>query len=58
MATKSILKTVHIKNPQSAERLISALEDAAAKPEKEAEVSVAASDASREEIRRMFGAAK
>lgn len=58
MATKSILKTVHIDNPQSAERLISALEYAAAKPSKETEISVAASDASREDIRKMFGAAK
>lgn len=58
MATKSILKTVHIKNPQSAERLISALEFAAAKPSKEPDVTVAASDASREDIRKMFGVAK
>lgn len=58
MATKSIFKTVHIKNPQSAEKLITALERAAAKPSKIPELSATVSDASREDIHKIFRIAK
>lgn len=58
MATKSILKTIHIKSPKSAKRLASALENASGKTAKETEFSRGASDASRDEIRKMFGSKK
>ncbi len=55
MATKSILKVIHIKNPKSARRLTSVLENAAGKSAKEVKLGRSASDASRVEICKMFG---
>ncbi len=55
MATKSILKTIHIKNKKSALALVNALENACGKQEKKVAMSRPHSDASREEIRQMFG---
>jgi len=55
MATKSILKTVHIKHKKSALRLVNALENASGKRSKPIVVSKAHTDASKEEIKRMFG---
>lgn len=58
MATKSILKTIHIKTPKNAQRLTSALENAAGKAAKKVELTRGASDASRDEISKMFGGGK
>ena len=58
MATKSILKTVHIKSSKSARRLASALENAAGKHGQEVQITRPASDATRDEIRKMFGSKK
>lgn len=58
MATKSILKTIHIKTPKSAQRLTSALENASGKAAKEVKLSRMASEASRDEICKMFGREK
>ena len=55
MATKSILKTIHIKNRRSALALVRALENAKGKAKKEVHFKKMYSTASREEIRNMFG---
>ena len=55
MATKSILKTVYIKDRLSAKRLASALENAHGKAAKDVTISRTVSVASREDIRKMFG---
>ena len=54
MATKSILKTVHIKSPKAARKLASALEHANRKPFKEVRLSKGYSEASRSKIKKMF----
>ena len=56
MATKSILKSVEIKNKETAAALISALENAKGKHAKPVVIQRSFSDASRDEIRKMFGA--
>lgn len=58
MATKSVLKSIHIKNKKSAARLVSAMENAEKKKSQNVEQTRMFSDASREEIRKMFGADK
>lgn len=58
MATKSILKSINIKRKKSALSLISAVENASGKHSKEVIYSRPCSEASREEIRAMFGKAK
>lgn len=56
MATKSILKTIHIKKRKPALALVRALENADKKSKKEEVIeSRSYSSASREEIRKMFG---
>lgn len=55
MATKSVLKNVHIRDKKSALRLVNALENAAGKRSKEVMQTRSFSDASKEEIRKMFG---
>lgn len=57
MATKSILKTIHIKEHKAALALVKALENAKGKSEQPVYFKRRASDASRDEIRKMFGAA-
>ena len=54
MATKSILKTVHIKNKKSAANLAYALENACARRGKEVSYSRLPSTATKEEIQDMF----
>ena len=54
MATKSILKTTHIKEPGAAAALVGALENARGKSEKQVVFGRAPSEASREDIRKMF----
>ena len=54
MATKSILKTVHIKDNETARKLASALENAGRKKEKAVHFKRSVSVASRSEIREMF----
>lgn len=56
MATKSILKTVHIKDNVSARRLASALENASKKHSAPVVFKCKVSDATSEEIEAMFGA--
>lgn len=56
MATKSILKTVHIKERRSATALVNALENAKGKTARKVTYQRMPSEASREEIRAMFGA--
>lgn len=56
MATKSILKTVHIKGKRQARSLVNALENASGKAAKDVEMSRGYSEASREDIHKMFGA--
>ena len=58
MATKSILKTIHMKERQNAQGLTAALENAAGKAAKEVTLKRTASDASRDEICKMFGSGK
>lgn len=55
MATKSILKIVHIKDSESAKRLANALEYAEQKHAQEVKMSRMVSEASRDEIRAIFG---
>ena len=55
MATKSILKTIHIKKREPVYSLVRALEYAKGKAEKEVTMSRSYSEASRDEIRKMFG---
>ncbi len=54
MATKSILKTIHIKNRRSANALAQALENANKKKAKVVVMTRTYSNASREEIRKIF----
>ena len=55
MATKSILKNISIKDNASARHLADALEHANEKREKTVDINHAVSEASREEIRFIFG---
>ena len=55
MATKSVLKTIHIKKRRSALALVQALENAKGKSQKEVTMSRSYTTASRDEIRKMFG---
>lgn len=55
MATKSILKTIHIKELGAATGLVQALENAKGKAEKEVVFKRPPSEASRADIRKMFG---
>lgn len=54
MATKSILKTIHIKDAGAAAALVRALENAKGKSEKKVVFKRPTSEASRSEIREMF----
>lgn len=54
MATKSILKTIHIKKRKSAISLVRALETASGKAEKEVTMSSPCSEATREEIQQIY----
>lgn len=58
MATKSVLKSVDIKTRESALALVNALENAKGKHAQPVTKTRTFSDASREEIRKMFGATK
>ncbi len=55
MATKSVLKNVDIKTRKSALALVNALENAKGKHAKPVVNQRSFSDASRDEIRKMFG---
>lgn len=54
MATKSILKSIQIKDKKSAAKLANALENASGKKAKEIKYNRSFSDASRDDIRKMF----
>lgn len=56
MATKSILKTVHIKERKSAIALVNALENAKGKSAQKVKFKRMPSEVSREDVRTMFGA--
>ena len=56
MATKSILKEIRIRDRISARRLIAALENAGKIREPNVTLSRTVSNATEEEIKRMFGA--
>lgn len=56
MATKSVLKSINIKDKKSALSLVRALENAQYKGRQIVKQDRAISEASREEIRKMFGA--
>lgn len=56
MATKSILKNVNIKDKKTAEQFTVAMENAHKKKAKAIKTTRGVSEASREDIRRMFGA--
>ena len=58
MATKSVLKNVDVKTRNSALALVNALENAKGKHAQHIKKTRSFSDASREEIRKMFGNAK
>lgn len=55
MATKSILKTIHIKKRRPALALVRALEHAKGKASKEVVMSRSYSEATESDIRKMFG---
>lgn len=55
MATKSILKTIHIKERGAAVALVGALENAKGKSEKEVVFKRTPSEASRSEVQKLFG---
>lgn len=55
MATKSILKSIHITSRRSAAALINALEKAEKTKGKPVKISRSYSEATREDIRAMFG---
>lgn len=55
MATKSILKNIDIKDKDTADAFISALENASGKKTKQTKHTRMYSDASRDEIKKMFG---
>lgn len=54
MATKSILKTIHIKEKGPATALVGALVSAKGKSEKDVPMKRTCSEASKSEIRKMF----
>lgn len=56
MATKSVLKTIHIKKRRSAISLVRALENASGKASKDVQFQRGYSVASKEEIQKMFEA--
>lgn len=58
MATKSVLKNIDIKNRNSAMALVNALENAKGKHAQYVVKDRSFSNASKEEIRKMFGADK
>lgn len=58
MATKSILKTVSIRDRRSARALANALVHAKSKKGRKPKLSAECHEMSKEEIRQMFGAAK
>lgn len=55
MATKSIYKTVHIKDSKSAKKLVRALDEAEASPGCKVSYSRSVSDANADEVKKMFG---
>lgn len=55
MATKSILKNVNLKSKKSIQALANALENASEKHSQPVKHQRAVSEASREDIRKMFG---
>ena len=55
MATKSILKTIYLKDEKPARAFINALENAENKAEQTVTLSRGYSEASRTEIRKLFG---
>ena len=55
MATKSILKTIHIKKKRPALALVRALERASGKSEQTVVMHRSYSEASRSDIQKMFG---
>jgi len=58
MSTKSILKNVYIKDPDSARKLVNAMERSQEKQVKPVTVNRAVSEATREEVRVMFSKKK
>ena len=56
MATKSILKSVNIRNKGAAERFAAAMETAHLKKSQPVKMSRPVSEATDDEIRKMFGA--
>ena len=58
MATKSVLKSIHVKDRRQATNLVRALENAKGKAAAPVVKNRSFSDADRSEIRRMFGASK
>lgn len=58
MATKSILKSVNIRNKGAALSLARAMENAHTKADKPVKMSRSVSEATEEEIKKMFGADK
>lgn len=56
MATKSVLKTIHIKKHRNALALVNALENAKGKASEDVYFQRPYSTASREDIKKMFGA--
>jgi prolyl-tRNA editing enzyme YbaK/EbsC (Cys-tRNA(Pro) deacylase) len=55
LATKSVLKTIHIKSRRSALALVNAVENASKKRSKEVIMRRSHSTASAEEVKKMFG---
>ncbi|MEG1758693.1 MAG: hypothetical protein RR235_09600 [Oscillospiraceae bacterium] len=55
MATKSILKNVNIKTADDAKRFVEAMEHTENKKAKDVVISRTCSEASKEDIKRMFG---
>lgn len=55
MATKSVLKNIEIKKPANARAFANALENAQRKRAETVRIKKAFSDASRDDIRKMFG---
>lgn len=56
MATKSVLKTIHINKRRSALSLVRALENASQKSQKEVIFQRSYSTATKDEIKKLFGA--
>lgn len=55
MATKSILKTIHVKERSVVNALVGALENAKGKQAKDVFLSRSCSDMSRQDIKKIFG---